>query len=119
MNSVTSNAVAKQLKITYSDVTLADQSMSKTCVLQKQGRLVTMSLRIWKEATVAISAGTILAILPAGYRPNSIVYFNVTNFDVNKSNIALVADNYGSIYNLPVINSERLDLYMTGSWFTA
>ena len=118
MYSVTSNAVARKLKIFSSDVTLLDQTMSHNISLVKSGNIVTMALRIWKEGEITVSAGQVLATLPEGYRPIGFSQAEIIKFDANNTHQLIVIDAYGSIYTVLTQTYSRLDFYITASWIT-
>ena len=120
MYSVTSNAVAEELKVISGVITLLDNTMNIGGMLQKQGKRVTMSVRIWKEGETTVNAGQVLAVLPEGFRPknNVNIFFNINNFDSINTHQLLTADWYGSIYTVLQQTYSRLDFYLSGSWFT-
>jgi hypothetical protein len=119
-HSVTSNAVAQRLNVSAGVIELVDTTMLMDGSLFKQDKLVTMSLRIWKEEQLTLNAGQALAMLPQGFRPkaNSVIWCNLTNFDSTNTHALIAIDWYGSIYTVITQTVSRLDFYITASWFT-
>ena len=113
MQSVTSNAVARELS--YSSITISNSKLTGSITVKKYGKVVNIQYNGDLKANQTFSDGELIATIPSDYRPSLQQRMLVRYYDASQQIWLTVSSDgkiyfYGSMTAMSIVNNFQFFL---------